>query len=154
MSFLEHQHIEFENVLSYRTRTDSERLGKLLEFIKRNVDALDLEITGNIIFTIQEMYEFSNRCILGLEVLAPVNKAFESGERYVYKPKFRLVNAVSVRCSSNFSDLIKAKNDMNLYISKKKLRAISGVYYIAEFNEDCVLAETCDAVVSIDDNML
>ncbi len=154
MFFLEHQHIEFENVLSYKTRTDSERLNTLLEFIKRNSDALDLEIKGNIIFTIQEMYEFSNRCILGLEVLAPVNKAFESSERYVYKPKFKLVNAVSARCGSNFSDLIKVKNDIRLYISQKKLRAISDVYYIAGFNEDCVLAEACDAVVSIDNNIL
>ena len=154
MYFLEHLHIEFENVLSYRTRTDSEKLGALLEFIKKNADALGLAVTGNIVFTIQEIYEFKNKRILGLEVLAPVDKAFESGERYVYKPKFRLVNAVSVRCGGNFSDLIKAKNDINLYINEKHLKAISSVYYIAEFNDDCVLAESYDAVISIDDNML
>lgn len=154
MSFLEHQHIEFENVLSYRTRTDSEKLGALLEFIKKNADALGLAVMGNIVFTIQEIYELKNKRILGLEVLAPVDKAFESGERYVYKPKFRLVNAVSVRCGSNFSDLVKAKNDMNLYINEKHLKAISDVYYIAEFNDDCVPAESYDAVISIDDNIL
>ena len=67
MSFLEHQHIEFENVLSYRTRTDSEKLGALLEFIKKNADALGLAVMGNIVFTIQEIYELKNKRILGLE---------------------------------------------------------------------------------------
>ena len=80
MSFLEHQHIEFENVLSYRTRTDSEKLGALLEFIKKNADALGLAVMGNIVFTIQEIYELKNKRILGLEVLAPVDKAFESNK--------------------------------------------------------------------------
>ena len=154
MSYLEHRHIEFENVLSYRTRTDSEKLGALLEFIKGNADALGLEITGNIAFTIQEMYEFTNKCTLGLEVLAPVNKAFESGERCVYKPKFRLVNAVSARCGFNFSDLIRTSNSIRNYLSEKHLKAISDIYYIAELSDDCVLADAYDAVVSVDDNLL
>lgn len=154
MSFLEHQHVEFENVLSYKTRTDSEKLEALLEFIKQNADALDLEVTGNIIFTILDKYESKNRCILDLEVLIPVNKAFESGERYVYKPRFRLVNAVSARCGNSFGELIKANDSVMQYLGDNHLKAISNVYYVTDFDQGRSFAEAYTAVVSVDDNLV
>ncbi len=154
MSFLEHQYIEFENVLSYRTRTDAEKLGALLEFIKQNTDALNLEITGNIVFTILEMYKFTNKCILGLEVLIPVNKAFESSERYVYKPKFRLVNAVSARCGNSIGDLISLNESISQYLNEKHLKPISNIYYVADIDRERSFTQAFTAVVSIDDNVV
>lgn len=154
MCFLEHQYIEFENVLSYRTRTDSEKLGALLEFIKQNTDALNLEITGNIVFTIPEMYKFTNKCILGLEVLIPVNKALESSERYVYKPIFRLVNAVSARCGNSIGDLISLNESISWYLSENHLKPISNIFYIVDYDRERPFAQSFTAVVSIDDNMV
>lgn len=154
MSFLEHQYIEFENILSYRTRTEAGKLGALLEFIKKNTDALDLEITGNIVFTILEMYKFTNKCILGLEVLVPVNRAFESSERYVYKPKFRLVNAVSARCGNSFNDLVGLNDSILRYLDDNHLKPISDIYYVADIDRNRSFAQAYTAVVSINDNMV
>lgn len=154
MSFLEHQHIEFENVLSYRTRTDAVKLGALLEFIKKNTDALELEITGNIVFTILEMYKFTNKCILGLEVLIPVNRVFESSEHYVYKPRFRLVNAVSARCGNGFNDLVVLNDSILRYLDDNHLKPISDIYYIADIDQNRSFAQAYTAIVSIDDNMV
>ncbi len=154
MYFLEHQYIEFENVLSYRTRTDAKKLGALLEYIQQNTDALNLEITGNIVFTILEMYKFTNKCILGLEVLIPVNKTFESSERYVYKPKFRLVNAVSARCGNSIGDLISLNESISQYLNENHLKPISNIYYVADIDKDRSFTQSFTAVVSIDDNMV
>ncbi len=87
MFFLEQQHISFENVLSYKTRTDIRKLDELLMFTKNNADALGLELAGNVFFTV----------ILGVEILMPVNRRFDSFGQYVCKHRFRLVNAVSAR---------------------------------------------------------
>ena len=93
-------------------------------------------------------------CPIEQERIPRSSEAFESGERGVYKPKFRLVNAVSARCGFNFSDLIRTSNSIRNYLSEKHLKAISDIYYIAELSDDCVLADAYDAVVSVDDNLL
>ena len=154
MAVLEHQYIEFENVLSYRTRVDMTRLEKLISYIKRNTDALGLTISGNIVFTVSEVIELTNRRILGIEILVPVNKSFESCEQYIYKPKFRLVNAVSVRFGSIY-EFDEVNNELMRYLRKNHFDAASGVYYIIYC--DCKqqeLSGTYDALVSVNDNMV
>ncbi len=153
VTFLEHQHIEFENALSYKTRVDADKLMALLEFIRRNADALGLEITGSIVFTISDTYSFADRCIFDIEVLVPVNKAFPSTERYIYKPVFRLVNAVSLRVGGNTRGLMNAKEKLAQYISSHRLNAISGIYYSA-VSSGAPDIESFDALVSINDNMV
>ena len=54
MQFLEQQYIEMENVLSYKARVDVNRLGDILKFAENNIDALGLDVTGNILFTVNE----------------------------------------------------------------------------------------------------
>lgn len=149
-----HQHIEFENALSYITRVDAAKLPALLEYIIHNIDALGLEITSNIVFTISEIHEFANRCIFDVEVLVPVNKAFPSSERYIYKPRFRLVNAISFRIGSSTRDIVDARRKLMEYISEGHLQGISDVYYIASYHKQGADIESYDAIISISDNIL
>lgn len=154
MAIIEHQHIEFEHILSYKTRVEIGRLEKLVSYVERNADALDLTVTGNIIFTISEIVELSDKRILGVELLVPVDKVFESCEQYIYKPKFRLVNAVSVR----FADLNKfgeANDELMRYLKQKKFGAASGVYYVINCeHEYCDSPMIYDAIVSVNDNIV
>lgn len=154
IKFIDHQHIEFENVLSYIIRVDAEKLPALLEYIIQNIDALGLEITGNIVFTISEIHEFANRCIFDVEVLVPVNKAFPSSERYIYKPRFRLVNAIVYRIGNSTHELVGARGELMKYISDKRLQAISNIYYIASFSRQSIEIEYYDVIVSVNDNVL
>lgn len=154
MAILEHQYIEFENILSYKTRVESSRLEKLVSYVKRNADALGLTIIGNIIFTISEIVEIPNKRILGIELLVPVDKAFESCEQYIYKPKFRLVNAVSIRFS-DFNKFEEANDELERYLKQKKFTAASGIYFIINCeHECCVLPTIYDAVISVNDNIV
>lgn len=152
MSLLEHQYIEFENVLSYKTRVDMNRLEKLISYIERNTDALGLTISGNIMFTVPEVIELSDRRILGIEILIPVDKAFESREQYIYKPMFRLVKAVSIRFG-DISEFDEVNDKLMRYLKKNHFSAASGVYYIIDC-ECQELSRVYDALVSVNDNMV
>lgn len=154
MTFCEHRCIDFMNVLSYRTRVDMDRLENLISYIRQNMDALGLEIMGDIVFTVSEVIESVDKKILGIEILVPVDKAFESREQYVYKPRFRLVNAVSV-CLGGSNDFIKAKDELLQYLDKHHLNAASSVYFMqsggGNFSE---CSPIYDAIVSVNDNMV
>lgn len=152
--FIEHQYIEFDNVLSYRTKVQADRLTALLEYIIHNADALGLEVTGNIMFTIFDSYELSDKRIFNIEIIAPVNKAFLSSERYIYKPKFRLVNGTSIRISNSTNELMDIRKKIMKYISDNCLYAISAVYYVASFSKQMTEIEYYDAVVSVSENIL
>lgn len=155
MIFLEQQYISFENVLSYRTRTDISRLDELLIFTKNNADALDLELTGNILFTVYERIKENDKYILGVEILMPVNKHFDSFGQYVCKQRFRLVNAVSARFCGFVSDIEEMSTSLSEYLKSNDLRAISNVYYVAA--DDYGISPRrfiLDAYVSVDGNLL
>lgn len=152
MSFLEQQYLDFENVLSYRTRVDINRLDAILEFAEENIDALGLRATGNTLFTVFEKVKDNNKCILGIEILIPVDKAFESNEQYVYKPEFRLVNAVSARFCCPYSDIDSANASLIEYLDTNNLKAISSIYYMNSKNNP--LSNVFDAYVSVSGNLL
>lgn len=155
MLFSEQQYLSIKNILSYRTRVDITRLNSMLIFADKNIDAFGLEVVGKIMFTAFETVKDRNRCILGIEVLIPVNKAFESCEKYVYKPEFRLINAVSGRFSGPYSNIGKAEILLKKYLSENSLRAISSTYYVAvQNNEKYPLNSIYDAYVSVDGNIL
>lgn len=84
MYFVEKQQLWYDNILSYRTRVEETALLSLIKYIETNIDALNLEQKGSIVFVIDERIETGDKTILGVELLVPVNKAFESSNRYVY----------------------------------------------------------------------
>lgn len=151
---IDHQHIEFENALSYTTKVEANKLPALLGYIVQNTDALGLEITGNLVFTITGFHEFTDKCILDIEILIPVNKAFLSSERYIYKPRFRLVNAVSCRIDSSIRELIDIRIRLSEYLIDNNLKAISNIYYIVSFSDRGTEIEYYEAVVSVNENIM
>lgn len=155
MLFLEQQYIEFENVLSYRTRVDINRLNDLLNYAEKNADALELTVTGNILFTVTEKIRERSRCIIGIEMLIPVNKEFESCEQYICKPVFRLVNAVSVRHIGLYSDIDSVSRSLEMFLKEHSLMPISNIYYMAVKNDKVQpLSSVMDAFVSVNENLL
>jgi len=48
MHIFKDQILQYENVLSYRTKIQISDVNKMIGFIQRNTDALDLKICGNI----------------------------------------------------------------------------------------------------------
>ena len=151
---IDHQHIEFENALSYTTKVEVNKLPALLGYIVQNTDALGLEITGNIVFSITGFHEFTDKCVLDIEILIPVNKAFLSSERYGFKPRFRLANAVTYRIDSSIHELIDARIRLLEYLIGNNLNAVSNIYYIVSFFDRSTEIEYYVAAVSVNENIL
>lgn len=134
MEVMENQFLSVKNVLSYLTRVDSKSLGSLIEHIHRNSDVLDLKISGKVMFLVKATHSIPDDTAMDIEMLVPVDKAFDSTSRYIYKPEFRLENAVSVRHYGSYSGLLGTQKKLSDYIITKGLKAITDTCYVVDRN--------------------
>lgn len=152
MCIIENQQLWFENALSYRTRISENSLPELINFVRSNIDAMDLSITGNIVFTVYEKIKDDDVSILGVEFIIPVDKRFKSSSRYVFKPKFKLENAVLYKYSGKIKALSEAVEALSSYIIQKNLQAITDFYYcVKKITDDTGII---DIYVGINGNQL
>lgn len=134
MEVIGNQYISVKNVLSYLTRVGCKSLGDLICHIYRSVDVLDLKAKGKIMFSIIGTHSIPEDTAMDIEVLVPVDRAFESTSKYVYKPEFKLENALCIKHYGNYSDLMKTHKMLNDYLSEKELKAITNTYFIIDKN--------------------
>lgn len=141
MCIVENQQLWYDNILSYRTRIEENSLLSLLRHVETNIDAVGLKIQGNMIFSINEEIDSGNKIILGVELLIPVDKQFESSSHYVFKPRFRLENAVMCKFSGKTSELKNARKELYDYASDNHLQTITDVYYHIKnvCDESCIM---------------
>lgn len=155
MEFLEGQFYTAKNLLSYRTRVESVELSKLLYHVKNNLEALDLKISGKIILNISEKITEKNKQIYGVEILIPVDKEFESTGQYVFKPSFKLVNAISYRFYGSCSGFAEAEAKLYGYIKAHDMNAVTGLYYILQSKETINSGvQYWDTYVAVNENIV
>ncbi|MBP0959212.1 MAG: hypothetical protein J5992_03715 [Oscillospiraceae bacterium] len=130
MYFIENIDFWHENVLSHITRVEEKSILSLVEYIKSNIDALNLEIKGNIFFRIFEIAEAKNYKILGIEVLIPVDKTFENTCHYVYKPIFKIENSVFSKFNGKPEEIVEAGRKFENYAIKQNKSILTDVYYV------------------------
>ncbi len=153
MEFLEGQFYTAKNLLSYRTRVEISELDGLLNHVKRSLDVLDLKMNGRAILSISEKIVEKDKQIYGVEILIPVNKEFESNGQYVYKPSFKLVNAISYRFYGGCSSFAEAESKLSSYIKERDMNAVTGVYHILRDDAHCG-TECWDACVAVNENIV
>ena len=136
MEVIENQYISVKNVLSYLTRVGSKSLGDLICHIHRSAEVLDLKVEGKIMFSVIGTHSITEDIVMDIEVLVPVDMAFESTSKYVYKPEFKLENALSIKHYGNYSDLLKTHKKLNDYLLEKELKAITNTYFVIDKNCD------------------
>ena len=136
MEVIENQYISVKNVLSYLTRVGSKSLGDLICHIHRSAEVLDLKVEGKIMFSVIGTHSITEDIVMDIEVLVPVDKAFASTSKYVYKPEFKLENALSIRHYGSYVDLMKTHKLLNDYLTEKKLKAITNTYFVIDKNCD------------------
>ena len=74
-------------------------------------------------------------------MLVPVNKAFESSIRYVYKSRFKLENAVMSKFSGRIGELKGFSEQLCSYMKSKNMEKITDVYYLVRniYDDDCII---------------
>ena len=66
-----------------------------------------------------------------MEVLIPVDKAFEDTDDYKFKKELKLVNCLSVSHIGNPADFQKKVLELQMHIKNKKLIPISNLYTLS-----------------------
>ena len=152
MNVIENQQLWFDNVLSYRTRVEKNSLGDMIKHICGNISVLGLEITDNIVITIIEETEEPKQTILGVEVIIPVNKPFKSNCHYLFKPHFRLENAVLTKYCGKTSELPEINKRLREYALSKQYFPLTNVYF--SIKQICGNDVVANAYIGINGNLL
>lgn len=152
MNVIENQQLWFDAALSYRARVEKNFLGDMISHIEDNISVLGLEITDSIVVTICEEAREPNRTILGVEIIVPVNKQFESNCHYVFKPQFKLENAVLLKFCGKISEFPEMRRKLCEYALVKNYSPLTNVYFsIKRISGNDVVAY---AYLGIDGNLL
>lgn len=152
MNVIENQNLWFETALSYRTRVEESSLGNMIMYVCDNIPALDLEIIDNIVVSVYEEITEPKHTILGVEIIVPVDRSFESNCHYVFKPHFKLENAVMLEYRGKASDFPKIRRKLCEYVLDKRYSPLTNVYFsIKQIDGNEVVA---NAYLGVDGNSL
>lgn len=150
MQIIQNQFLCCNNLLSYKTRVSENRVFALFEHMEKSSEILNIEITGDIIFTINETIKSGSKKIFGVEVLLPIASEFESNEYYVFKPKLRIENALKTRCIIDYNNIDKIKEEIIMYMIQNQLEAVTNFYYIVRNRSQQIV----DIYIGINGNIL
>lgn len=137
---VEHQTISAEQILSYCTDVDDDKIPQMLKSIKENMSVLGFQICGNIIVAKHNSFT---------EFLVPVDREFEPTDEYEYKAKVRLVNAVRLRHYGSFCGIQKSLEELGSYISQNKLSPVTSPYMVERSKSD----NAYDIYIGISENI-
>ncbi|MFT3952571.1 MAG: hypothetical protein QM689_11615 [Oscillospiraceae bacterium] len=74
MQVIDRQYLDYEFVLSYRTRTRLSKLGSLVSHIGKSVEPIGLSVKSPIVFSINAGVRAWEESVLDIEFLVPVGK--------------------------------------------------------------------------------
>lgn len=154
MEFMKNRYLYHKRLLSYSTRVKASELINMLTFTKNNIDALDLKAVGNTVFRIVEIIPDKGEDIYGVEILIPTDRAFKSEGQCIYKPEFKISNAVSFM----FYDVNEIRDAEALlygYARKNNMKPITDTYFILLQSENGNSASNVfEAYVGISNNIV
>lgn len=126
----------------------------MLMFTKNNVDALHLKAVENVVFRIVEIIPDSGGDIYGIEVLIPTDKAFKSEGQCIYKPEFKINNAVSFMFY-DVNEICEAETQLYGYARKNNMKLITDIYFILLQSEKINrVNDVFEAYVGISNNIV
>lgn len=126
LEILEGQTLEAEKLVSFRgsiSQAELEEIGKKLEAVVNQAGA---KRVGN---PITATYGVDGNT-MDIEILLPVDKKVDVTNKYTYKEKIKIVNAVAAKYTGNPSGLQEACNELNNYIVEKKLMPVTVGYNV------------------------
>lgn len=154
MMFLKNRYLYYEHLLSYITRVKASELIDMLIFTKDNIDALDLRIAGNTVFRIIEIIPGSLEDTYSVEILIPTDKAFKSEGQCIYKPEFKIDNAVSFMFY-DVNELCDIETRLYIYARKNNMKPITDTYFVLlQYEKNSRSNAVFEAYVGISNNIL
>lgn len=151
IEIVENQTLEVENLLSFRgnvTQAEMTVIGKEMEEL---VNRAGIKRKGSPITATYGMVGDK----IDVEILLPIDKETDSTEKYLYKKKIKIVNAVVAKYLGNPNGLQEACDELNHYIIEHKLIPITVGYNVTKKVNPMNLEETeIEVYVGISPNIL
>lgn len=152
MNVIENQNLWFDTALSYRARVEKNSLGNMIVHICENIPVLNLEITDSVVVSVYEEINEPTQTILGVEIIVPVDRSFESNCHYVFKPHFKLENAVMLKHCGKASDFPETKKKLCEYALERHFSPLTNVYF--SIKQICGNDVVAYAYMGVDGNSL
>lgn len=132
MQIIKNQSISAYNLLHYTSKIKKNDILKLIKYMLDNIHVLNLETSGNVIFSLKniESEQFF------FEVLIPVHGEIENCQQFEYCPSFKLSNAVLLRHEGRIDDLDKTTKKLKEFVRSNNYTCQNGPYYIIIQNND------------------
>lgn len=141
-------------MLSYNTRVKASELINMLIFAQNNIDALELKAVGNTVFRIIEIIPDGSGDIYGVEILIPTDRAFKSEGQCIYKPEFKIDNAISFMFY-DINEICEAETQLYGYARKNNMKPITDIYFVLLQSEKGSKANNVfEAYVGISNNIV
>lgn len=141
MSAVEHQFLNYRNVLSYTINIDDSNLFDYVSGIHNSINTLNYEINGKIVLTQKNGQT---------EFIIPVNRDFPSTQSYKYKKEFKLVNAVRIRHYGSYRTIAETVDELKTYIHQHSLTPITQPYFVVQDRK----VEIYDVLIGVSENIL
>ena len=152
MIVIKNQQLWFDTALSYRVRLEKSSLVSMIAHIKSNIEVLGFELTDDIVFSIYEEISEKEKTILGVEFIVPIDRPFESNCHYVFKPNFKLENALLLKFCGRTSELLDVRKKLWEYVLNNNVTALTNVYYsVKQLSDESIVA---NAYLGISGNSL
>lgn len=81
MQVIEHQYLQYKNVLTFKTKIDNTPISDFINRISENINVLNLKQNGKIVFTQKSSYT---------EFIIPIDREIASNEFYKFKQIYAL----------------------------------------------------------------
>lgn len=134
----EGQKLEVNNLLSFRGKVKQDEIEKIGKDMESYIERLDAKKVDN---PITATFLLEND-LIDFEILIPINKKIVSSEKYVFKEKLKITNAI-VGIHRGNPDLIQnTLNELNQYILENKILPITVGYSVIKNVELTNLNET------------
>ena len=155
MFILRNQILIHSNLLSCTVAIKNNNICAALANIRKKVIDLDLKICDWIIATTKAgNTEFDDNSP-EMEFLIPIDRQIESFENFIFKPQFKLINAVKIRHEGEINSVKQSEILLKEYIKKHNLEPITGHYYsYIQALEDSPESSIIDIYVGINMNQL
>lgn len=127
---IENASLEMENVLSYRGKVTQQQMVQITKEMQSIIDSNNAHKTLPGVSATFAIDSTSSVPMMEVEIMYPLDKPITVSAPYVFKPVFRLRNAVKVRHIGNPTLMQNTANELMAYINNKGLMPITAGYNV------------------------
>lgn len=154
---IENASLEMENVLSFRGKVTQQQMIQITKEMQNIIDSNNAHKTLSGVSATFAIDTASSVPMMEVEIMYPLDKPITVSAPYVFKPVFRLRNAVKIRHSGNPPLMQNTANELMAFIKEKGLMPVTVGYNVTVQEPSSptdVDSLIVDMYVGVNDNIL